>query len=207
MSRFLSGILCVSIFGSVAYAQNPAQKPADSDAPDVIACLHLDANVSFDTLHRAESTASKIFDRIGVHLRWSCDKRQERTAAERISIRIQDRTPEYYLKRALAFSLPYARQGIRVFVFYDRMEGLIQTRADCAGTILGHTLAHEIGHVLSREDSHANAGLMRANWDDDDFSAMRMHFLSFTETEARIIRNNLTPKPEPELSPGLVAQR
>jgi len=52
-------------------------------------------------------------------------------------------------------------------------------------------LAHEIGHVLLRVNSHADTGLMKAHWTHRDYSSMALKNLEFTPGDADFIRLNL----------------
>jgi hypothetical protein len=56
------------------------------------------------------------------------------------------------------------------------------------GQILGHAIAHEIGHVLLRRDSHAAGGLMRSRWNRNDLREMSAGSLRFTPEEAERLR-------------------
>jgi hypothetical protein len=56
------------------------------------------------------------------------------------------------------------------------------------GHILGHGIAHEIGHVLLQQAAHSPAGLMRARWTRTDFENMIGGNLVFTAAEAERIR-------------------
>jgi len=59
------------------------------------------------------------------------------------------------------------------------------------GQILGHGMAHEIGHVLLRQAAHPPAGLMRAQWNRTDFQDMVGGNLRFTSQEAARLRAEL----------------
>ena len=78
-----------------------------------------------------EQTAAQIFSSIGVELHWSCDTR----ATNPILIRLAARVPKHFRKGTLAFALPFARKGVRITVFYDRLEPIFEE------------------HLLSREAS------------------------------------------------------
>jgi hypothetical protein len=201
MKRAAFAVLCLSLCLQGLNAR-PPHAPADpSTAPaaspagdaDAFACVHIDAPIKFDVLMSAERIATRIFEVIGVDLHWSCDH-SEAPPQRLIHIRVQDHTPEDYLKGALAFALPFAETGVRVTVFYDRFSVWTYQCAECAGLILGHALAHEIGHVLEREDAHSSAGLMQRRWSGHDYDAMRTGTLGFGPTDARIIQNNLALK-------------
>ena len=56
------------------------------------------------------------------------------------------------------------------------------------GQILGHAMAHEIGHVLLRRESHSAGGIMRSVWSRSDLQKMSAGNLRFTPEEARRLR-------------------
>jgi hypothetical protein len=93
---------------------------------------------------------------------------------------------------ALAESLPFARYGIRVNVFYDRVRIVMDKQGSLAApAILGHVLAHEIGHVLLGTNTHARAGLMRASWSDTEFARMAYVNMMFDRADIRRIQESL----------------
>jgi hypothetical protein len=101
---------------------------------------------------------------------------------------------------ALAEALPFARSGVRVNVFYDRVQKVMDRHYAAASlaraqsgrwAILGHVLAHEIGHVLLGTDRHSPGGLMRAAWDHKYLDRMATAPLLFTPNEVRSIQQRL----------------
>lgn len=54
--------------------------------------------------------------------------------------------------------------------------------------ILGHGMAHEIGHLLLGSHSHASTGIMRARWSSTDLCDIICGFLLFAPEEAARIR-------------------
>jgi len=99
----------------------------------------------------------------------------------------------------LAPGMPDNQDRNRVYVFdhvaarmaqeqvIARLNRTVFRRAN-KGQILGHGIAHEIGHILLHQASHAPAGLMRANWDRNDLQDMGMGYLLFTPEEAERLR-------------------
>ena len=159
-------------------AQNPAN-------PAVQVCLHEDRNIRPDVLWWSEMTAQQIFEEIGVRLQWGCD------TPGAINVLIADRTPDDFMKGALAFARPFARDGLRVTLFYDRCEFLMTGSAINAGKLLGHVLAHEVGHVLAGVDAHDDTGVMRAHWTAADIRDMQGRTIGFAPGIARLIQLNL----------------
>ena len=162
---------------------------AESPQPGISVCIDRAAAVKFEILAGAKRTAVQLFEGIGVRLRFVCDRTPDASNRE-IVMRIADRTDPGFLRRALGFARPYARSGVRVTIFYDRVEE-VQRGRDDAGVILGHTMTHELTHVLEAEDAHADNGIMRSRWDERDFEAMRVGELYFSEADVRAIHGNL----------------
>lgn len=57
--------------------------------------------------------------------------------------------------------------GSTGYIFYDRIEG-IRLGVISRSSLLGHVLAHEIGHLLLGKGAHAPNGLMQPNWYSND---------------------------------------
>jgi hypothetical protein len=83
-----------------------------------------------------------------------------------------------------------------VYVFGDVAKRLAgeQEIADMR-YILGHAVAHEIGHVLLNVANHSHSGIMQATWREKDFRAMTMGKLKFGPEEreriqAEVLRRN-----------------
>ena len=79
-----------------------------------------------------------------------------------------------------------------VYVLYGRIEEKLST-APCPGAVprdavlLGHVLAHEIGHVLLGS-AHSRLGLMSANWDQRGYTKMACGELEFSDDEAQRLK-------------------
>jgi hypothetical protein len=185
-------LLVVSLLPAVLSAENlpesilPSRRAPGPGHPVVFACLKSETFVMGGVLLSAKQAASQIFDSIGVKLLWSCQDRRDA-----IVIRLAAHAPSHFRKGTLAYALPFAREGVRITAFYDRLEPILEDHLAFAGSILGHVLAHEIAHVLERVDSHAETGLMRAHWSEEDFLSMKFHALGFTPEDARFIRDRV----------------
>jgi hypothetical protein len=78
-----------------------------------------------------------------------------------------------------------------VYVFYSSVEGLArrQSRAHVStAQILGHAMAHEIGHLLLNQESHSPTGIMRGDWNLKDLQDAVYGYLLFTSQQAGVIR-------------------
>jgi len=75
---------------------------------------------------------------------------------------VTDRSPGVRLGDA--FIDAHARRGVLATIYLDRVLRLAeQTGADRVA-LLGHAIAHELGHLLMASNVHGSIGLMRAFW-------------------------------------------
>ena len=154
--------------------------------PEVDVCLRMHTSVSMEVLQYGEATAAQLFQDIGVHLHWYCGE-----SPDQVDVSVADSTPRDFHRGAFGYALPYAHRGERVFVFYDRFLPLTISNPTSAPMVLGHIIAHELGHVLCGVASHSDYGLMQAKWTQEDIGLMRLHKLRFTPDVARFILDNL----------------
>ena len=124
-------------------------------------------------------------------------------------IRLIPRTPTTVFPDALGYSLPFAHRGAHVVIFYDRVGALTQRVNTAAYVILGHAMAHELGHVLLGSAEHASSGLMRASWTPASWHLASAGLLAFGCAEIERMRVGLSkfqvvaegvPLHEPELA-------
>jgi hypothetical protein len=57
--------------------------------------------------------------------------------------------------------------------------------------VLGHALAHEVGHILWRSTAHEGSGLMKAVWSKADWQRASVTIIPFTPQQARRIAERL----------------
>lgn len=75
------------------------------------------------------------------------------------------------------------RPTTHAYVFYGRVEKRAKEVPCTAARLLGHVMAHEVGHLLLGR-RHAPRGLMSAKWDDKALGAATRGWLSFGTDEA-----------------------
>jgi len=174
------------------------------------------------TLDRASQEASRIFAQAGVNVLWETGDPEAQEAHETdqsAAAAFRDRRTRNYLvvrvgrglavhvpSAALGVSLPHAQFGVSVTVFQERVESLCQSAGLDFAAMLGHAIAHELGHVTLGTDAHAAAGIMRARWGMADFEQAASGRLGFTPQERARIRDyaeRLPAAKEPPRGPGL----
>ena len=156
---------------------------AETPAPQTIRLqLRNEARVPDDVLTDARNEVNRIFARAGFEVQWV------------------DETPRITVKIA-AHVLGYARAASPVMgvalrtadgqiaqVFFRRVEVFARIHRADLSTMLGHVMAHEVGHLLMPAAPHSPTGLMRGVWDDTQVRDAAGRTLTFTEEEAEKIR-------------------
>jgi hypothetical protein len=154
--------------------------------------------VNFRTQVLAEGYASRIYHSIGINLRWkhSCTNAELNNpgtafTANSIIIGIEwaANAPLTVPIRALAAARPFQPTGNRITLYLDRLKGLLEN--GLAAAVLGHVLAHEIGHVLLGHNGHSNEGLMKATWSQAEMTAMPHRLMKFTAYQAEELNATL----------------
>ncbi len=166
---------------------------------------------------RAMEVAAGIFARCGVLLRWrivrigrggglfalvssGTSKRWvpldagSRATGVRFFIRL---LPERFARRAAIEAAMGSSRGDLADVYYDRVCTVANTRSTSTtrsdwislSGLLGHVIAHELGHVLLGPGNHHGKGIMQPNWlTGHHLPEMRNGLLLFTAEQSHRIR-------------------
>jgi hypothetical protein len=133
----------------------------------------------------AQAIAAKMFAEIGVQIKWHTKRESVKSKDAVIHILLLTGAPLNHFPNALAFANPF--EGSHITVFADR----IHNSSDPPRFVtckLAHVLVHEITHILQGTDGHAASGIMKAKWDQDDFSHMAWKPLSFNPLDIELIK-------------------
>jgi hypothetical protein len=172
---------------------------ADSDVEVVVRILDAQM-VRGSLLFQAKSIAGSILASAGIRVRWDRHQTvpepvQEGCAADRsttiIVVRFVEKAPAGFSIGALAAATPFKNGGVGIEVFVDRLKPILDL-SPRPEILLGHVLAHEIGHKLLRTDGHSSTGLMKAHWSHMEIAGMTLKPMKFTPGHAADIRANLT---------------
>jgi hypothetical protein len=147
-------------------------------------------------LARSQQAATKIFAGAGVRLQWKLGDRKRKPRGKRaepaqcaIEIRVDfvSRVPEDVSPWAFARSFPLQTKELRIDVLVDRFGPILRRQPLLAGPLLGHVLAHEIAHVLQGVSRHAEAGVLRARWNESDYRQMQKQPMEFDRADVKLI--------------------
>jgi hypothetical protein len=154
------------------------------------------AEVSSSTLERARGEAANVFRQAGIQIRWLECSFAEAEYRDPPGCQLALDVPTIIVKilsRAEVErwpvpgnSLGFAR-GTHVYVLFPRVEALAPFSSSVP-VILGHALAHEIGHSLLGNE-HSADGIMRAGLRRRDWKRAEKGQLLFTRKEAVKLRH------------------
>jgi hypothetical protein len=81
-----------------------------------------------------------------------------------------------------------SRTGVLATIYFDRVLLLAGESGIDAATLLGHAIAHELGHLLLGSNGHARHGLMRSTWSSDELRRSRPADWTFTREDVEAMR-------------------
>jgi hypothetical protein len=160
-----------------------AGESAVSSEQRVIVCMDSDVREA----NAARALASEMFQQIGVEIDWRSNTTRCRAISGTVQIRIEHSSTGLLPGGALAYAKPI--EGVHIVVFYDRVQERVT--AVKVPFLLAHVLVHEIAHILQGCSQHAQAGIMKAQWDAVDYYKMFPTPLSFTTTDIQLIRSGM----------------
>ena len=70
-------------------------------------------------------------------------------------------------------------------VFYGTAYRLSESGRLNLGEVLGHVMAHELGHLLLGSNAHSRLGIMRPHWSAEELQSLRMGKLLFLRVSNR----------------------
>jgi hypothetical protein len=175
--------------GILASPRPAVAEPSESATISVL--LLNQAEVAPETLERAKAEATRIYRGLGITLAWTD---ADEPVDYRFTVKVVPKTiaGKGIDGRAMGVAAgTRERRGTLAYAFYSRIEDVTRAIGADIGVILGHVIAHEIGHLLLPYDSHARNGLMQGGWDQEQARRAEMGLVTFTPDEAALIRRRL----------------
>jgi hypothetical protein len=160
------------------------------------------AKASGVILEQAKREANRIFQVAGIETVWlDCLSHptgehpstpcQKPVTAMDLVLRIlaeHGSTRREFLDTHLGFALPSDKGGSYASIFYPDVENSAENEGVPQNQLLGHAIAHEIGHLLLNSSAHSPSGLMRGKWDSKDLRHATRGDLLFTADQAATMR-------------------
>jgi hypothetical protein len=144
-----------------------------------------------------EESASRVFRHSGIEVAWAacppapapCQEIAAPAGHTTVLIRLMDVPAQP--KRKLLGRADHVNSSATVF--YKRACAMEQDSkwVVTRGQILGHAIAHEVGHLLLASDEHSLFGIMKAEYGLKDLVTLGQENLFFTAQEGRLLRNAL----------------
>jgi hypothetical protein len=155
--------------------------------------LKNDAGVPAGVLEQAKRDAIRVFDRSNSNLEWIEDGPYQsgsltlRIIAKAIGTKSRN--------RSVVGIAPGTREarGIIAYAFYERIQTYSAELALEISQMLGHVMAHELGHLLLPYDAHSFTGVMRGAWDLAQARQATAGLLTSTPEQAELIYGRLSP--------------
>jgi hypothetical protein len=186
-------------FLTISFTGSASERPK---GPPVTVNVYNDAQVPAQVLTQAMQEATRIFRKIGVDAVWM-ECQSPKADAERASECHPPSGPTVLALRIVPWSsklgeavfgtafLSPEGEGTYCDVFYDSVEKLHQDWHVSLSRVLGHTMAHEVGHLLLGTHAHSQMGIMRPNWQGQELRRVEMGALLFTPEQGRSIQTKL----------------
>jgi hypothetical protein len=177
-----------------------------ADMPRVTVNVYNDAGVAGPILAEGRREATRIFQRAGVKIMWLDCSRPEGESMDRPACR----TPMNRSHLAVRIVPWSSKSGDAVFgiaflssdgegaysdVFYDSVKKLHEEWHTCTPILLGHVIAHEIGHLLLGTNAHSWMGIMRSQWQGEELQSIAMGKLLFTPPQIESLKARLSASP------------
>jgi hypothetical protein len=182
-----------------------------SDTPMVELLVPPVQSIPMDlAFHRAQGLVTDIFSAIGVTVGWRLARPQTAGCSlepmhRTILVALNSNTPAGFHSGALAISYPYATGGACVTVFMDRLRPWLEHSPTKAAYLLGHVLAHEIGHVLQGIARHSGTGVLKESWSLTEIDSMAHELLRFTPLDVEMILEGIRGRRGDTLAGGTEA--
>ena len=197
-------VLNISYLGSAGLAD--ARLSGEPDPRPAITVRVYDyEGVPASVLKKAEEQAARIFRQVGLEVIWTgCPTSDEELRNHPTCNQLPDPlhlmlqiVPRSKVKgrftdpsRVGVARIPHGVKGFgTIAAVYDfRAEEQAARRVASRSAILGHIMAHEIGHLLLSVEQHADRGLMCGGWSREDLISMSQGTLLFHPEEAQRIQ-------------------
>jgi len=190
-------LLFITILSGAVEAQ-----PADTTS-ELTVRLYDYAEMAPGALERTRRQADAILTRAGLRINWQlCPTSEQaaksnrecarRSGVDTIQLRILSKEmAKKMTNRGIEFGYAVALEkgfGVVAGVYYDRTVREAREIGLAPHVMLGHTMAHEIGHLLLGQHSHASSGIMSPTWRKEEVELAKKGGFVFSGQQAEAMR-------------------
>jgi hypothetical protein len=148
----------------------------------------------------ASAETSRILNNAGIELRWidaigSGEPNLPPGTTSYVTVVIADQAPNgWTTPDAMGFAPARTGPYTRAYVFCSLIRAYLQKfsipNKSAFGIVLGHAIAHELGHLIIPGDAHSD-GIMRPYWAYREWQQAQQGSLLFIPGQARVLRQRL----------------
>jgi len=181
--------------GLVAMVVMGSTRPATAQDLTVTLQVQNRAHVADDLLAQAQAEVTRIYARAGVNAVWA------NPAQVRVIILTREASDLVNpIKDAMGFAPgSEVRRGRVAYILAYRVDDVAQAHGMDRAALLGAAMAHEVGHLLLSINAHSKTGIMRADWNEEDFRRASVKQLFFTAEQGTQIRSRMATAQEEAL--------
>jgi len=186
---------CVALAIALSTVAEPLRAQASSPSHSITVRVYDVSDVGAHEMKTAQRVVAEIFDDAGFAVAWRmCPRAASAKAPAACNDIVQ---PTEVLVRIVAapaqvapvvlgysFVDPETRMGMLSTVLADRVKRHAARARVPFGTLLGRTIAHELGHLILGTTDHTDDGLMQARWSDRALRLDMKRDLRFTAFDA-----------------------
>ena len=176
------------------------------ESPRITVFVYNYASVSPEVLLQTEAEASRIYQRAGLEIHWlDCPLSSEEAnrfptcqvspGPAKLAVRL--------MSRSMGQRLPHEQDsfGFAMFpedgsfatvsnVFSGHAQDFASDHGLPYSVMLGHLIAHELGHLLLGVGSHSSTGIMHVPWHLKELKSAAQGLLNFTPEQADRMQRN-----------------
>jgi hypothetical protein len=145
--------------------------------------LYNEAEAPAGILAAAQTETVRIFRAAGIELSWTGDSHAP-------SLHVANSSGDAPFLPVHGYASAVAKDN-QVVVCYDRVQRNATNNQVPVARLLGHVMAHELGHILLGDNSHARSGIMVPDLGTKELKLAQTGYLLFTKAQAEQMRTRL----------------
>ena len=170
----------------------PAVHAGQANPLRVLVVLQNVAGIPQDQVDRVQTEAARLFRQIDIAIEWIAETPKEHAGVRMLALTKWEPIDQSVPAAVMGFTqtVPGGR-GRRAYVFLPRVLRTARKFKVEVERLMAVAIAHELGHTLLPDASHAAKGIMRAPWDYFDLRLASHGRLRFSEESAVLMRCGL----------------